>query len=111
MDRSRRFLPAVALALLAATACAPVMNGDAELAPAAAVTVINEMPHPVVVWFDDGTGERLLGTVARGGRDRFVLAGTTATTVSVIARDEAGTHTVRRTVALRGGGAVDVRIN
>jgi hypothetical protein len=110
----RRFslrLPLVALVLAAATACARPMDFDPDLHQTHAINVINPMPHAMVVWFDDGTGERLLGTVASGSSDRFVVAGTTATTLTVVARDEARTHTVRRTVTLIPGGTVDVRLN
>ncbi len=112
MRRVFRLAPLAVLFLAATTACVPRgvdFGPDAE--QAAAVTVINEMAHPMIVWFDDGTGERLLGTVAAGSRDRFVIAGTTATTVSVIARDEAETQTVRRTVTLVPAESVEVRLN
>jgi hypothetical protein len=111
MTNIHAVLVAALLAAVMVIGCAPVPGSDGEPRPAHAINVINELPHAMVVWFDDGTGERLLGTVAAGGRDRFVLGGVTGTTVSVIARDEAATHTVRRTVALRAGDPVDVRLD
>jgi hypothetical protein len=109
MPRTVRLLPALMLVL--AAACARGVDFDPDRQQTHAVNVINELAHPMVVWFDDGTGERLLGTVGARSRDRFILAGSTATTVSIVARDEGGTHTVRRTVALAPGSSVDVRID
>lgn len=107
----KTFATAAVFLALAGTACAPAMEVDTAPQPVQAINVINELPDAMIVWFDDGTGERLLGTVAAGSQDRFVLAGTDATTVSVVARDEAQTRTIRRTVTLRPGGVADVRLN
>jgi hypothetical protein len=111
MRRDIRLLPLAILLLVTASACARPVDFDVDPQQTQALNVINDMPHPMMVWFDDGTGERLLGTVAAGSRDRFIIAGATATTVSVVARDQGGTHTVRRTVSLVPGGTVDVRLN
>jgi hypothetical protein len=110
MRRLSLLLPLAAL-FVVTSACARGVDFDPGAHQTQAVNVINDLSHPMIIWFDDGSGERLLGTVAARTRDRFVLAGTTAATVSVIARDEGGTHTVRRTVALVAGGSVDVRLN
>jgi hypothetical protein len=104
------FLP-VLLAFLTTSACARPVDFEPDPRQAAAINVINEMPHAMILWFDDGSGERLLGTVAAQSTERFVIAGSDVATISVIARDEGETHTVRRTVALTTGGAVDVRLN
>lgn len=101
----------VVLALLTANACGPTMEIDTDPRQVQAINVTNDLSHPMIVWFDDGTGERLLGTVAGRSTDRFVLGDTAAGTVSVIARDEGRTHTVRRTVTISPGGTVDVRLD
>lgn len=72
--------------------------------------VINPFPDAMVVSFDDGTGSRLLGTVAGGSTERFVVAGSAAETVTVIAVDEDRTRTVRRTVTLRPNQLVRVQL-
>lgn len=110
MRRAPLLLSVAALFFLTA-GCARGVDFDPAAGQTNAVNVINDLSHAMVVWFDDGSGERLLGTVAARSRDRFVLAGTTATTVSIVARDEGRTHTVRRTVTLVPGGSVDVRLN
>jgi hypothetical protein len=99
------------LALMTASACGPAMELDTDPRQVQAINVTNALSHPMIVWFDDGTGERLLGTVAAGSTDRFVLGDTPAGTVSVIARDEGRTHTVRRTVTITPGGTGDVRLD
>lgn len=75
-----------------------------------AISVVNPRAQPMVVSFDDGSGTRLLGTVGAGQTERFVVAGSTSQTVSVVAEDEARTFTVRRTVVLRAGDTVEVRL-
>jgi hypothetical protein len=108
----RRLRPFLALVLLAtaAAACARGVDFEPDPRQATAINVVNQMPHAMIVWSDDGTGERLLGTVAARSTERFVIAGTGAATLSVVARNEGGTQTVRRTVTLVPGGSVDVRI-
>lgn len=72
--------------------------------------VVNPFPEAMVVSFDDGTGSRLLGTVSGGSTERFIVAGSAAQTVTIIAVDEDGTRTVRRTVTLRPNQAVRVQL-
>jgi hypothetical protein len=104
-------LALVPLLMVATVACAPGMELDTDPRQTQAINVINDLTHPMIIWFDDGTGERLLGTVAAGSTDRFVLGGAGPMTLSVIARDEARTHTVRRTVTIAPGGSADVRLD
>lgn len=100
-----------ALVLLAATACTRGVAMNPDAGQTYAVSVQNQMPHAMIVSFDDGSGTRLLGTVDASRTERFVIAGSAQQTITIIARDEADTHTVRRTVTLMSGGTVDVRIN
>ena len=107
-----RMTPLVALvALSALTGCARSVALDTEPGQTYAVSVVNPMPHAMIVSFDDGSGTRLLGTVGAGRTERFVIAGSANQTVSIVAHDEAQTHTVRRTVVLAAGGTVEVRLN
>lgn len=105
-------VPGLLVLLMVATyACAGGLEVDSEPRPTRALNVTNDLAHPMIVWFDDGDGERLLGTVAARSTERFVLGDIAAGTLSVIARDEARTHTVRRTVAIPPGGSADVRLD
>jgi hypothetical protein len=109
----RRFPPILLLAALVLAVGTACVRG-VDFGPGTesqAINVINELPDAMIVSFDDGTGERLLGTVAARSTDRFIIAGTAAMTVSVVATDQARTRTIRRTVTLVPGGSVDVRLN
>lgn len=110
--RRSRLAPIALLALVAVlSACARAVSLDTDPGETYAVSVVNPMPHAMIVSFDDGTGQRLLGTVGANQTERFVIAGSSAQTVSIVAHDEGQTHTVRRTVVLQGGETVTVRLN
>ncbi|MDX1674510.1 MAG: hypothetical protein R3314_06950 [Longimicrobiales bacterium] len=100
----------MAAALTAVGACAGA-SMSSDLGPRYGLTVINEMPHPMIVSVEDGGASRILGTVGADREERFVLDSVDGTTISIVARDEDDTHSVRRTVVLRAGESVEVRIN
>lgn len=110
-----RRLRLLALALLVGAAgfgCARGVTLNPDGGQSYAVNVINEMPHAMIIYVDDGGDTpRLLGTVAAQRQERFIVATVDRPTVTLIATDEADTHTVRRTVMLVPGTTVDVRIN
>lgn len=110
-----RRLHRTALAVLALaaglTACTRGVELDSDPGQTYAVNVVNTFPQAMIVSFDDGSGPRLLGTVAANRTERFVVAASSGGTVSIIARDEADTRTVRKTVVLVPGGTVEVRLN
>ena len=109
--RRIRLLALALVVSLAGLACARGVALDSEPGQTFAVNVANDMPHAMIVSFDDGSGARLLGTVGANRSERFVVAGSSASTVTIVAHDEADTHTVRRTVTLIPGGTVEVRLN
>ena len=109
MRRSRPLVLAAFLAL-ATTACAG-SSMDTDMGPRYGLSVVNEMPHPMIVSMDDGSSALMLGTVGPDREERFVVDAVSGTTVTIMARDEGDTHTVRRTVVLRPGQTVEVRIN
>ena len=107
-----RIFPLLALLCVATLAgCARGVSLNTDPGETYAISVVNPMPHAMIVSFDDGSGARLLGTVGAGRTERFVIAGAANPTVSVVAHDEAESHTVRRTVVLQAGGTVEVRLN
>ena len=107
-----RWIPLLALLVFTAAAgCARSVALDTDPGETYAVSVVNPMPHPMIVSFDDGSGSRLLGTVGAGRTERFVVAGSANQTISIVAHDEGQTHTVRRTVVLQPGSTVEVRLN
>jgi hypothetical protein len=105
-----RLLAFAATVALAGLACAGT-SLDSELGQRYGLTVLNEMPHAMIVSVDAGSGTRLLGTVGAQREERFVLYDASAGTVTIVARDEGDSHTVRRTVTLRAGESVTVRLN
>lgn len=109
--RRLRLLALVLVTAATAAACARGVALNPDAGQSYAVNVVNEMPHAMIVSFDDGQATRLLGTVSGNRQERFVIAGAQRPTVTLIATDEADTHTVRRTVTLRLGETVDVRLN
>lgn len=109
--RHIRPLSLVALLALTGIACAPGASVDRDADQSYAVNVINAMPHAMIVSVDDGATTRRLGTVGANREERFVITGVEQRTVTFIAMDEGETHTVRRTVTLVAGGAVDVRLD
>ncbi len=104
-------LPLLLVLGVAVSACTRGVTLNPEPETIYAVNVTNDLAEPMIVSFDDGSGTRLLGTVAAGGTERFVLAGAASQTVSIIARNEADTRTVRRSVTLVPGETVAVRLN
>ncbi|MFW5946911.1 MAG: hypothetical protein ACOCUW_00350 [Gemmatimonadota bacterium] len=112
MAMRRRFPCLLILAALAAVsaACAGA-SMDADLGPRYGVIVINELDEPMIVSVDDGTTTRLLGTVGPDREERFILDGAPSTTITLIASDEADSRTLRRTVVLRAGESVEVRLD
>lgn len=109
-----RILPFLALVVgfgAALTGCARSVALDTDPGETYAISVTNPRSHAMIVSFDDGSGTRLLGTVNAGATERFVIAGSAAQTVSIIAHDEAETHTVRKTVVLQPGATVAVRLD
>lgn len=91
------FLGSAAILL---AACARNVAVESEPGPTYSIQVVNPMPHPMIVSYDDGSGERLLGTVPADGEEWFTIADPAGRTVTIIAVDRNRTHTVRRSVAL-----------
>lgn len=108
--RRLRLAALAAMMAFVGVACAGA-SMDSDLGQRYAITVVNELDEPMIVSLDDGDTARLLGTVGPDREERFVLHGTSSTTVTIVARDEADTRTLRRTVVLQTGRSVEVRLN
>lgn len=111
MPRIRATALAALLCAIALTGCARSVALDTDPGQTYAVSVVNPAPHAMIVSFDDGATVRLLGTVGANRTERFVIAGAASPTISIVAHDEAETHTVRKTVVLRPGSTVEVRLD
>jgi hypothetical protein len=91
--------PARALLFILAAAlplggCARAIGAGSEDArPVYRINVDNQTGEAMIVSYDEGRGNALLGTVPAGGSDSFVIAAAT-TTITLTARNVAGTRTL-----------------
>ena len=65
------------------------------------LTVTNPMPHAMVVTVQySGGGETELGTVPAGGEQSFTVAASGGETITLVATDDANSHSASTTIAL-----------
>ena len=125
-----RFIPiALSLAMVALGSACQGEEGDDEAAPADSVAaaapagdetvaggiqpgvastytvaINNPMPHAMIVTVEyTGGGETELGTVPAGSEQAFTVAASAGETVTLVATDEAGTHSPSTTMTLPTG--------
>jgi hypothetical protein len=100
--------PLVAAALLAA--CRPVaVTSDPR--PTYSVDVHNDTNVAMIVSYNDGRGDAVLGTVPANRTERFIIASPGAPTVTIRATNEARTRTAGPyTVQLVAGTPQSVRL-
>lgn len=68
------------------------------------VTITNPMPHAMVVTVQySGGGETELGTVPAGGEQAFTVAASGGETITLVATDDANSHSASTTIALPAG--------
>lgn len=104
-----RFATIAAIALLGG-ACARGLAVESEPGPAYTLEINNPLAEPMIVWYDDGTGSHLLGTVSAGSQGRFVVTRPARQELTITATNEARTHTVTRTVTLQMGAVAEVTL-
>lgn len=105
----RRMAGLVALmASVVPSGCFGGMNIESEPGPGYVIEVRNPLPEPMIVSYDDGTGNRLLGVVAADASGRFVITSPADLNVTVTAIDEARTRTLTRSVRLAAGRPTEV---
>jgi hypothetical protein len=105
---SRPILPILAAAAL--FACRPVaVTSDPR--PTYSVDVHNETAVPMIVSYNDGRGDAVLGTVPANRTERFIIASPRTTTVTVRGTSETRTRTAGPyTVTLVAGTPQPVRL-
>ena len=65
------------------------------------LAITNPMPHAMIVTVGyTGGGETELGTVPAGGEQSFTVAASAGETITLVATDEAGTHSPTTTMTL-----------
>lgn len=108
--RSKRIAaPALLLTLLALGGCRAVEVGGPS-PETYSINVTNARAEAMTVYFDDGTGQRLLGTVSAGRSERFIIAGARSATVTIIATSADGDTTLRQTVTLAPGETINLKL-
>jgi hypothetical protein len=95
--------------VLAVAACRPVAV-ETEPGPYYVLEVNNANPYPMIVYYDDGTGTHLLGTVSARSRAEFAITRPARQTVRIFARDENDTHRVEDQVTLRAEARAQVTL-
>lgn len=100
-----------AIIILAAPACTRAMHVGSDPAPVYRLLVSNQLGEAMLVSYNDGSGDRLLGSVPAGRSDSFVLAGSASADISVSARNSQGTRSAGPwTVRLIAGEQVTVQL-
>ncbi|HJU86399.1 MAG TPA: hypothetical protein VJ788_03405 [Gemmatimonadota bacterium] len=81
---------------------APVSTGlEPGVSSTTEAVITNSMPHAMVVTIQyEGGGETELGIVPAGGEQAFTLAASAGESVTLVASDEADTHSRETTVTL-----------
>jgi hypothetical protein len=92
---ARRLLRSAALALVvaaAASGCTRALSVGSDAGPIYRLTVHNEATEAMIVSYNDGRGDALLGTVPARSTDHFSVGRPATTSVTVHARNVAGTR-------------------
>jgi hypothetical protein len=92
---ARRLLHSAAAAIIVAatlSGCARAMMVGSDAGPIYRLTVHNEAAEAMIVSYNDGRGDALLGTVPARSTDHFSVGRPATTSITVNARNVAGTR-------------------
>lgn len=82
----------------------PLAGGVAPSSSTSEAVITNTMPHAMIVTIEyPGGGATELGVVPASGEQTFTLAASSGETVTLVARDEADTHSRDATLTLSEG--------
>ena len=90
MTALRPYLTLLAAAVL--SACRPV-SVSSDPRPTYSIDVHNDTPVAMIVSYNDGRGDAILGTVPSNRVERFIIASPQATTVTIRGTTESQTRT------------------
>lgn len=108
MRALRQFLPLLAAGVL--FACRPV-SVTSDPRPTYSIDVHNETAVALIVSYNDGRGDAVLGTVPANRTERFIIASPEATTITISGTNEARSRTIGPyTVHLVAGTPQQVRL-
>jgi hypothetical protein len=87
------------------------MQVGSEPAPVYRLSVFNDFAEAMIVSYNDGRGDRLLGAIPAGSSETFVVAAPAAAAVTVSARSTSGSLTYGPTsIDLLLGSTVSLRL-
>lgn len=106
----RPFVLLLAALSLLAPACSTRAVVETTASPGYTVEVVNPMPHPMDLWYQDSAGEHSLGQVAAGARARFTIVAPAEDDIHIVGRDTGRTHEIRKSVDLERNQVVEVTL-
>lgn len=87
----RCFLLGAVLLLITASACTrPIEVGSADGQRNFSIVVRNDSPAAMIVRYNDGRGDALLGSVPPGGTERFIIAAPASMSIAITGTTESG---------------------
>jgi hypothetical protein len=93
--------PADTVATTAPAMEEPVSSGLEPASSTTSVTITNPMPHAMIVTVEyGGGGETELGIVPAGGEQAFTVAASGGETITLVATDDANSHSPSTTIVL-----------
>jgi hypothetical protein len=109
MHRFSRVALIALVAILAAGCRTVALQSDPR--SVAAVEIVNDVGAPMLVYYDAGAGDALLGAVQVRGSERFIVTAPAGAVIRVTARSEDGTRTAGPyTVTLEAGATQRVTL-
>jgi hypothetical protein len=109
--RAARRAALLLLLLVSATGCARAISVGSDAGPLYRITVHNELAEAMIVSYNDGRGDAILGTVPARGTEHFAVGRPAQPTITVSARNTSGTRSVGPfTVQLAADAAQTVRL-
>lgn len=108
----RRSVPvALAIVMLAVTGCARAIDvGSADAGTSYSVEIRNETGTAMIVRYNDGRGDALLGSVDAGASERFIIASPASTSISVTGTADTGDRRSGPHSVVLGDGTTVVRL-
>lgn len=99
------------LVLFAVPGCARAIDvGSADARTTFSVEVRNETGIAMIVRYNDGRADALLGSVAAGASERFIIASPAITTISITGTAETGDRRSGPHSVVLGAGTTVVRL-
>jgi len=106
----RRAVPFL-IALTTAACARGIEVGSPAPSQTYAVSIINKTDVALIVSYNDGRGDAILGNVAAGATERFIIAAPASTTVTIRGASPSGTRTAGPvSVTLVAGTTQSVRL-